>query len=360
MRAIAFAFVAFAMCGCYYLSEGIRLAGVYGKAVPVDAALSDDSLQEDERDLLAFVANVKEYAVRELGLADNANYTTYIRTNRTYLADVVSACAPDSFDQYRFHFLFAGDLPYEGFFRREDALAEARSLEKKGLDVMVRKVEAFSTLGVLTDPIMEYMKSESKGRVAEVIIHEQVHATVFTTEYPDTSENLATFIGEQGSLQFMQATFGESSVEYAKLIALRKDSKTYAGLVRELYEGLDPIYKSGLDLESKLERKAETILEWKKRIASGYGGLFLTDAYSSIGSAAINNAYIATFRNYTSDFDLYERLYRKTGKSIRDMVSIMKEIIESRAGNPESLLRDYLKDADLRAAAHAALSGGDE
>ncbi len=341
MRALFIALVLSTLSGCYYIQQGVRLADIYSKAMPVGAALSDEELPEDERNLILLVSEVKAFAVRELGLADNGNYTSYIRTGSTYLADVVSACKDDSFDQYMFEYLLVGRLPYKGFFKHEEAMKEANELASKGYDVLVRKVEAFSTIGILEDPIMSFMKTSSQFRVAEVIVHEQLHATVFMTDYPQASENFATFVGEEGALEFLKRKYGESSDELAKYAALESDSNTFNRLLRELYETLTLVYKGDGSRSEKLELKAKAIERWKADISTNYARLFKTTGYGFISDAKIDNAYITTNLNYTRNLELYERLFRKVG-SIREMVAFVKRIVEDRSVNPESAISDYL------------------
>jgi predicted aminopeptidase len=206
---------------------------------------------------------------------------------------------------------------------------------------MVRKVEAFSTIGILSDPIMSYMKRSSEYRIAEVIIHEQVHATVFMTDYPDASENLATFIGSEGALGFMKSRYGESSDEYKLCLAIDADSETYNRLLRDLYSTLDGIYKSEKTRNEKLKEKALEIAKWKAGIESDYRKLFKTNAYSSVKDIRIDNAYIATYLNYTRNLDLYKKLFEKTG-SIRGMIGVMKNITKDKSRNPETVLLEYL------------------
>jgi predicted aminopeptidase len=69
--------------------------------------------------------------------------------------------------------------PYKGFYERPDALAEGDRLKKKGYDVIVRAVDALSTLGFTKNPIMySFMKKYFPYKRASTIIHEQTQATL--------------------------------------------------------------------------------------------------------------------------------------------------------------------------------------
>jgi predicted aminopeptidase len=86
-------------------------------------------------------------------------------------------------------------MPYQGFYERNDAEAEAKRLKALGYDVIVRKVDNFSTLGFFKDPVYSFLTSYSPGEIANLIIHEQAHATLFVKGQSDFNEEFATFVG---------------------------------------------------------------------------------------------------------------------------------------------------------------------
>ena len=81
-------------------------------------------------------------------------------------------------------------------------------LESEGYEVRIRPVGAWSTLGFFNDPILSNMLERSPGALAELIIHEMTHATLYVKDGVDFNENLATFVGEQGALEFLEAQYG--------------------------------------------------------------------------------------------------------------------------------------------------------
>ena len=121
---------------------------------------------------------------------------------------------------------FHGQAPYKGFYERPDALAEAARLKKEGYDVIVRKVDAFSTLGFTKDPVYSFMKKYSPYELASTIIHEQTHATLWVKGQTDFNEELADFVGETGALEWIAARFGAPSEEYRSAVDEKADSET--------------------------------------------------------------------------------------------------------------------------------------
>jgi predicted aminopeptidase len=163
---------------CYSLKQGTTMLGYLSRAVPLESLLEDeaDSAKDPEaeknRSFVERVQDIRRYATEELGLSLGKNYTRFVKIDRDYLAAVVSACAADSFTRHEWKYPVVGAMPYKGFFKIEDARRERAKLEKKGLDVWIRGVEAFSTLGWFRDPLYSYMRDYPPDRLADLIIHE--------------------------------------------------------------------------------------------------------------------------------------------------------------------------------------------
>ncbi|MDR1100277.1 MAG: aminopeptidase, partial [Treponema sp.] len=196
--------------GCYTLTQGTAMLGYLARAVPLESLLEDGdsafgSAAEENRRFVELVHDIRRFAIDELGLAASENYTTYVAIDRDYLAAVVSASAADSFDRHEWWFPVVGSVPYKGFFSAAGARKERVKLEKRGLDVWVRGVDAFSTLGWFQDPLYSYMRSYPPDRLADLLIHESVHATVFLKGHVQFNEELAEFIGSEGARLYMES-----------------------------------------------------------------------------------------------------------------------------------------------------------
>ncbi len=96
-------------------------------------------------------------------------------------------------------------MPYKGFFNQKLAFELKDELEKEGYDVIVRNPGGWSTLGWFTDPILSKMLNRSEGDLANLIIHEMVHSTIFVKDSVEFNENLATFIGDRGAEKFLDS-----------------------------------------------------------------------------------------------------------------------------------------------------------
>lgn len=327
---------------CYLSKQGAYLLRYNSRAEDIDTVLNSGNLPEDGRNMLLLVKEIKEYAVKEIGLKDDKNYTKYVKIEKDYLVDVVSACEKDRFEAYQWRFPFFGSFPYKGFYEREDAEKEAERLRKKDLDVYIRKVDAFSTLGFFDDPIYSFMKDYSAYSIANLIIHEQTHATIFLKNRIRFNEELATFIGNEGALQFIKEKYGAGSDYYKELQDFQKDLGTFFELIRILYDELNTVYEEDTGREYKLERREEMFNEFRREISVLYGAYFTTDAFRGIEKVSLNNAYIMSHLRYAGDLSIFYDLYEKLDYDLKETVNILMQVKDKR-GDPREFIREYME-----------------
>jgi predicted aminopeptidase len=295
------------LSGCYTLKQGTAMLGYLGRAVPLESLLEAGgpangnasgavSEAEKNRRFVELVQDIRRFALEELGLKRSKNYTRYVQLDRTYLAAVVSASAKDSFTRYEWHYPVVGVMPYKGFFNVEDARKERAKLEKKGLDVWIRGVDAFSTLGWFRDPLYSYMRDYSPNRLADLIIHEQFHATVFIKGHVQFNEELAEFVGSEGARLYMESRFGADSEAYRSMLAAEVDNKAYVDFIRSLAAELEAVYtnaKGGDDArEEKLREKERIIAAAKERFDAEYESRFSSENYRGFSELPVNNAFL--------------------------------------------------------------------
>jgi predicted aminopeptidase len=328
--------------GCYLLKQGASLIRYYRDAEEIQTVLTRMDLEPDERSTLELVGEIRLFAISELNLKSNENYTRYKKVDKEYLVDVVSACEKTSFEPYLWHFPLFGAFPYKGFFRKEDALRQAKRLRKKGYDVFVRKAEAFSTLGFFKDPIFSFMTGYSEFDLASLIIHEQTHSTIYVKNRTEFNEQLATFIGREGALLFIGKKYGEDSEEYQTILDGLADQNQFQNLMRELYERLDALYQSDADEDEKIHKKQDIIGWFQMDLANRYTDHFTTDIYRKIADVPINNAVILSVMRYTADLSLFYRFYEMTGRDLSLMISELS-VLHSRRKDPWAFMKNYIE-----------------
>ncbi|MDR2210719.1 MAG: aminopeptidase [Spirochaetaceae bacterium] len=302
--------------GCYTLKQGAVMLGYLGKAVPLENL---DAADAETRAFIRRVADIRRFAMEELGLRESKNYTRYVEIDRDYLAAVVSACAADSFTRHEWVFPVVGTVPYKGFFDTAGAKKEAMLLKAEGLDVWVRGVDAFSTLGWFKDPLYSYMKKYSDYQLADLIIHELLHATVFVRGQAQFNEQLAEFVGTTGGRLYMAGRFGAGSPEYLAIDKDAADAGAFREYIRDLIKELEGVYGDlTLSREIKLQQKEAIIAAAQKRFAAEYEDRFSGENYRGFSTLPVNNAYLDLFRLYHEEDLFFENLYQKTCKTLPD------------------------------------------
>jgi predicted aminopeptidase len=329
--------------GCYTLTQGVSMLGYLGRAVPLEELekTGDGAGENGAAHFVERVRDIRRFAMEELGLKESANYTKYVELDRDYLAAVVSAAARDSFTRYEWWFPVAGKVPYKGFFKLEDARRERDRLQKKDLDVWVRGVDAFSTLGWFKDPLYSYMRNYSDYQLANLLIHELLHATVYLKGQSQFNEELAEFVGTEGAQLYIEKKYGGESPEYQAASDSEADSRAYAAYLRGLIAELEELYRSAASREEKLARKAEIISLSQERFRREYDTLFRGGDYQGFAELPVNNAYLELYRLYYEGNSFYRDLYERSGRDLRRYIAAARTL-GGREKDPKETLRKAL------------------
>ncbi len=327
--------------GCYLLKQGTYLLSYNTRARPIEKVLADGTVGGDAEAMLRSVQEIRRYAVEEIGLAQNRNYSRYVELDKEYMVDVVTACAADSFSPHEWRFPIFGSFPYKGFYERADAEREAARLEKRGLDVWIRRVDGFSTLGLLSDPIYSFMTDYSLYALADLIIHEQTHATIFIKNEIQFNEELATFVGREGALAFLRERYGTGSEVHVQALTALEDWREFRDRVIDLHDRLERLYNREADRETILAQKQRIVDEFNRRLIDEAPQLFQTDRFRAFGGIPANNAYIMSFVRYHQDLDLFYRLYEANGRDLPSTVEVLKQL-ESAKVPPKQALKELI------------------
>jgi predicted aminopeptidase len=209
------------------LKQGLVIIEHQLRARPMNEMLENPDTSEKTKAFIQRVASIKSFAVEHCGLKDNKNYTTYVSLDRNFLHYLVSASEPLEFKPYLWSYPLFGSFPYLGFFDKTDFDAEVPRLNNLKLDVYTRRPRAFSSMGILKDPVYSYMENYSIFGLANLIIHEQTHATVYITSQTRFNEELASFVGTTGALLYIEAQHGRNSREYKQAVAYMADKENF-------------------------------------------------------------------------------------------------------------------------------------
>ncbi len=202
-RAIVAAASVLLLSGCttgrYLAQAGCGQIDLMLRARDLDRAVADPHVPARIRGLLAQVGAIKKFGERH-SLRPTGNYHRYVELDRPVVVWVVQASDPLRFHSKTWWFPIVGRVPYLGWFERDAAYDFARELREEGLDVDVGGAEAYSTLGWFDDPVLSTMISdgdEAIGELADVVLHESVHATLYVDGQTRFNESLAEFTSDR-------------------------------------------------------------------------------------------------------------------------------------------------------------------
>ncbi len=273
------------------------------------------------REQLRVVLAARRFAHQELGLRLTAAYTRYYDTGHRPLAYNLSACPPDSLRPKVWRFPIVGGLPYIGFFDRARGAAMARELSAQGLDTYLRPVPAFSSLGWFADPVYSSMLDDDVARLADVILHETTHTTIFLRDQIAFNESLAVFVGNQGALSFLARLYGPDSARVKEYRARIVRRRRFGRMISRLYARLEALYASALPRREKLARR-EDHFRWARQ---RYKQIFPDPAtWGSFVHEPLNNAVLLSYGRYNQGLDFHRRVYRALGKDLGRMVALYK------------------------------------
>jgi predicted aminopeptidase len=306
---------------------GVRQArgqlNIIWNARPVEEFLADPSFPDSLKARLHLIDEVRRFAIDSLGLKDTDNYKTMYDQKGQEIMWVVIASKPYKLEPKEWRFPVLGAVPYKGFFNQKLAQDLKAQLEKEEWDVIIRNPGGWSTLGWFTDPILSKMLNRSEGDLANLIIHEMSHATIFVKDSVDFNENLATFIGDRGAELFLIYKYGADSREYKEYLAEDADYLKYVDHLLRASNVLDSLYTSMNERMTKEEKKLqkEQVI---RRIVDKMDTLSLelnkkpSDRFKE---KLPNNAYFINFRQYQASQDVFFKEWEQSfGKDLRKYI----------------------------------------
>lgn len=297
----------------YGISQAYGQLSIIWNTRPVTEVLKDPAVPDSIKQKIELINEIKQFAFDSLGINRNKNYSTFYDQKEKPILWTITACPPYQMKAYEWSFPFLGSFSYKGFFNYEKALAEEKILKEQGYDTDVGEVSAWSTLGWLEDPILSSMLRRKPGSLANLIIHELTHGTLYVKNNVDFNENLASFVGDQGAKKFLNQKYGSNSKE---LLEYEKDLrfyKEYSERTLGWSKKLDSLYKSFHDstsLSSKQQQK-KALIENARIDLSTY--LRENKYYSKTHEKnfqKLNNAYFIDYIQYRSQQNFFEEEFR--------------------------------------------------
>jgi predicted aminopeptidase len=235
-----------------------------------------------------------------------------------------------------------GKVTYKSFFTADEALKEKDLLDRKGYDTFLQQAAAYSTLGWLKDPIFSSILEWNEGALANLILHEMAHATVYFKDRTDFNEQLATFIGNQGAIDFLTERYGPESKEVREAIHHHEDDVLFSGWTDQACQQLSAYYGREISKEEKLKGR-EILFRSIQEDFQKMKGQFKTEEYRNVDKMGLNNAVLLAYRRYFYRIEKFEALYEYFGKDLKRVVAFLKEIHASKE-EPSSFLDRWMTE----------------
>lgn len=307
-----------AIAGCgnldYALGAVIGELQLLGSAVPIETALDDPDLTEDQQEKLAFLIRVRDYGEEVIGLNVGKSYRNFVKVKDDTLAWNLSASRKDAFDPYVWRLPVVGRIPYLGFFTLDYAKAERDRLVDQGYDTVIYEVDAYSTLGLLPDPVASALLKRGWLQLADTVMHECLHNTIWREGDTNFNETMALFVGRTAAMEFLAHEFGEESEMVIEARQYYADDGVFRDFLDNLRSDLNAIYNSNQSSTEKIQAR--------KPILEGAGTRFVNEALPLMNDQEsfqdyvdfnFNNAFLLLYVRYGTELDLFEGVHEMTG-----------------------------------------------
>ncbi len=328
--------------GCYIVKQSCYQLKLLGDMQPFSKVLADPKTPKPMKDKIRLVMKVKRFAVRELGLRNTGSYSHFIKIKGKFVAYGLSAAPKDQLKPMMWRFPVVGLMPYVGFFNKKDALKAENNLKKRGFDTKVRGIPAYSTLGFFKDPLVSTLLNYHETELANTVIHEMTHETVYIRNHVKFNEALAMFVGNQGALLFFEKYYGKKSKWVRYIKACNHDDLLFSKFVRKLSKDLKKFYAQPLTKEKKIIQRVRIYKKAQLEFKRKFLPKMRTENYDWFPRVNLNNAWILSFSRYFLDLTTIEKVYLYFDQDMKKTIAFFKKLKDIKA-DPEKLITLWLK-----------------
>ena len=319
--------------GCSTIAYYAQSVGGHLKLVnsakPVSDWLADPQTPESLKERLALTQRMREYAVTELKLPDNASYRRFADIKRPAAVWNVVAAPELSLALKTWCFAVVGCVGYRGYYDHGEAEAFATTLRAEGLEVNVYGVPAYSTLGALpgnwlADPLLSTFIHYPEGELARLIFHELTHQVAFATGDTVFNESFATTIERIGGARWLETQAAEQArEEYERYSGRRED---FRALTQKYRDEFSAMYASALSDADKRVAKAALMqrlrADYESLKAERWGGFPGYDGWF----ARANNASLGVLAAYNELVPNFDRLFEREGRDFNRFYAEVKRL----------------------------------
>lgn len=304
---------------------------------PIDRVIAETNTPPSLREKLRLVLELRAFARDQLQLPVGDQYSRYVDLHRPFVVWNVHAAPAFSLRPKKWWYPVVGRLNYRGYFSEEDARTFASRLTRNHYDVYVEGVEAYSTLGWFSDPVLNTFIHHNEMELAEILFHELAHQRFFARGDTDFNEAFATAVAEEGVQRWLNAR-GDPSLqeEYARH---RRRQKEFVDLVLQTRDELAQIYGESGDeakgtsgnSKSEKDRRASGKAAVSVRFSAALAGLrrqwgLPPKMVETALFREINNAHLNTVATYYRLVPAFAALLRDCGGDLEEFYRRIKSV----------------------------------
>lgn len=299
--------------GCYYMQAANGQWQVLRKSEPIQEILADDATPENLADRLRLVQAARRFSIDELWLPDNDSYRSYADIEREFVVWNVFAAPEFSLQPMEWCFPVAGCVNYRGYFSRDAAYRESERLAKRGYDVAVGGVSAYSTLGKFDDPVLSSMLRWDDIQLVAVLFHELAHQVLYIKGDSAFNESFATAVEEFGVGRWLESNDRADDIEVYR--ARRELRQNLMALVAAARDDLRAHFSAAVPDEEKRRLKAARL----KQLSEAVGAMLAEAGQegSSWLSGELNNARLVSMSLYEGRLPAFRVLLADCDRDIR-------------------------------------------
>ncbi len=317
----------------YLVQSASGHVGVLWASRPVDDWLADPATPAALRERLQLSQRLRDFAITELGLPDNASYRRYADLGRPAVVWNVAAAPEFSLTLHTWCFPVAGCVGYRGYYREADAHAEAETLRAQGLETTVYPVPAYSTLGKLNvlggDPLLNTFIRRSEADLAGLLFHELAHQVVYVPGDTTFNESYATAVERLGVQRWMQRIHGAqaASAQQGQRAHIEQRRQDWRQLLDRHRQRLAVLYGQPLPASAMRAQKAQLIAMLRADYAQlqhRWGG----DTGDDASLNQLNNATLGMHATYTQHVAAFEILFQQQAQDFKKLHAQVRELAQ--------------------------------
>lgn len=322
--------------GCYLLQAAGGQMAVMAKRQPVTEVVRDPQTSPQLRARLTELSAARDFASRALGLPDNDSYRLYADIGRSYVVWNVFATPPFSVEPRRWCFPVAGCVVYRGYFSERRAQAYAGRLRRKGDDVAVGGVTAYSTLGHFADPVLSSMLPYSDAQLAGTVFHELAHQLIYFKGDSAFNEAFASTVEEVGVMRWLELSGRQRDLDAWQ--QQRRRAEDFSRLLLGTREALRDLYLLPLPPVDMNHRKQQILgrlkfsYEQQRSEWGGYAG------YDHLFARTLTNADLVATATYRRCIPGFKRLLAASGDDLGEFYARVRTLSSETPAARQQLL----------------------